>query len=147
MRYQRPDEKGSRVGIELARPVKESLNSYYNDRIAVIRMFDVVLTSKAIEKVKTLMPKEGGKQTFLRVYVAGGGCGGFKYGLSFENKADMLNDFQVEKAGLSIIVDRESATYLEGTEIDYVDSLEGSGFTFTNPNAKSTCSCGQSFTA
>ncbi len=109
--------------------------------------FDVVLTEKAIEKVKSLAPKEGDKPVFLRVYVAGGGCGGFKYGLSFENKVDALNDFKMEKAGIGIVVDRESATYLEGTEIDYVDSLEGSGFTFVNPNAKSTCSCGQSFTA
>ncbi|MBX8631440.1 MAG: iron-sulfur cluster insertion protein ErpA [Candidatus Thermoplasmatota archaeon] len=109
-------------------------------------MFDVVFTEKAISKVKSLMPQNG-KQAYLRVYVAGGGCGGFKYGMTFDEKVDVLNDFQLEKGGVKIVVDRESAAYIEGTEIDYVDSLQGSGFTFSNPNAKSTCSCGQSFSA
>ncbi len=109
-------------------------------------MFDVIFTERAIAKVKTLMPGAEQKPA-LRVFVSGGGCGGFKYGMSFESKVDVLNDFKIEKQGVSVIVDRESATYLEGTEIDYVDSLQGSGFTFSNPNAKTTCSCGQSFTA
>jgi iron-sulfur cluster assembly accessory protein len=111
-------------------------------------MFDLVLTERAIKKVKSLMPQdENQKPVFLRVYIAGGGCGGFKYGMTFDNKLDVLNDFQLEKDGVKIVVDRESAAYLEGTMIDYVDSLQGSGFTFNNPNAKSTCSCGQSFSA
>ena len=109
-------------------------------------MFDIIFTEKAISKVKTLLP-QGGKSAYLRVYVAGGGCGGFEYGMSFDEKVDALNDFQIEKGGVKIVVDRESAAYIEGTEVDYVDSLQGSGFTFSNPNAKSTCSCGQSFTA
>ena len=109
-------------------------------------MFDVIFTERAIAKVKSLVPDENQKPA-LRVYIAGGGCGGFKYGLSFDSKVDVLNDFQVVKDGVKVVVDRESATYLEGTEIDYVDSLQGSGFTFNNPNAKTTCSCGQSFTA
>ncbi len=109
-------------------------------------MFDVIFTERAIAKVKALVPDENQKPA-LRVYIAGGGCGGFKYGLSFDSKVDVLNDFQVVKDGVKVVVDRESATYLEGTEIDYVDSLQGSGFTFNNPNAKTTCSCGQSFTA
>lgn len=109
-------------------------------------MFDLVFTNKAIEKVKALLPVAEQKPA-LRVFISGGGCGGFKYGMSFDTKLDVLNDFQIEKEGVKVIVDRESATYLEGTEIDYVDSLQGSGFTFLNPNAKSSCSCGQSFTA
>ncbi len=109
-------------------------------------MFDVIFTDRAMAKVKALMPAEQ-KTPALRVYVAGGGCGGFKYGLTFDSKLDVLNDYQMDKDGVKVIVDRESATYLEGTEIDYVDSLQGSGFTFSNPNAKTTCSCGQSFTA
>lgn len=109
-------------------------------------MFDLIFTEKALQKVKSLMPEPGQGQS-LRLYVSGGGCGGFKYGMSFDNKTDVLNDFLIDKEGVKVVVDRESATYLEGTEIDYVDSLQGSGFTFTNPNAKSTCSCGQSFTA
>ncbi len=109
-------------------------------------MFDIIFTEKAIDKVKTLIPAGEQKQA-LRLYVAGGGCGGFKYGMNFETKVDALNDFQIEKGGVKVVVDRESATYLEGTEIDYVDSLQGSGFTFSNPNARTTCSCGQSFTA
>lgn len=110
-------------------------------------MFDIVFTDKAIQKVKSLMPVSEGKPKYLRLYIAGGGCGGFKYGMTFDDKIDALNDFQLEKNGLRVVVDRESATYLEGTMIDYMDSLEGSGFTFNNPNARSTCSCGQSFTA
>lgn len=109
-------------------------------------MFDLVFTDKAIEKVKALIP-ESEQKPALRVFISGGGCGGFKYGMSFDSKLDVLNDFQIEKNGVKVVVDRESATYLEGTEIDYVDSLQGSGFTFLNPNAKSSCSCGQSFTA
>jgi len=109
-------------------------------------MFSIIITERAINKVKALMPEDGKAQA-LRVYIAGGGCGGFKYGLTFDSKVDALNDYTIEKEGVKIVIDRESAAYLEGTEIDYVDSLQGSGFTFNNPNARSTCSCGQSFTA
>lgn len=109
-------------------------------------MFDLIFTDRAMQKVRALLPSADEKAA-LRVYVAGGGCGGFKYGLSFDNKVDVLNDYQIVKEGVKVVVDRESAAYLEGTEVDYVDSLQGSGFTFSNPNAKSTCSCGQSFTA
>jgi iron-sulfur cluster assembly accessory protein len=102
------------------------------------------LTPKAIEMVKEAMEAEKLEGHGLRVYVQGGGCAGFQYGLDFDNAA-RPGDFEMQFDGLTVYVDPISAMHLEGTEIDYVMGISGAGFKFNNPTAKTTCGCGSSF--
>jgi len=104
------------------------------------------LTPKAAEKVREIRAAEGLGEQGLRVRVIGGGCSGFSYDLFFEDEISDL-DQRYESHGISMYVDMMSYQYLEGVEIDYVESLHGAGFKFQNPNAKSTCGCGSSFSA
>ncbi len=104
------------------------------------------LTTKAAEKVREIRAAEGLGEQGLRVRVLGGGCSGFSYDLFFEDEISDL-DQRFESHGISMYVDMMSYQYLEGVEIDYVESLHGAGFKFQNPNAKSTCGCGSSFSA
>ena len=106
----------------------------------------LVMTEKAVGKVKELLAEESKQGYGLRVAVQGGGCSGFQYGLTFEN-AERPNDQVLDMNGLKVFVDAMSGMYLEGVQIDYIDSLEGSGFKIENPNASGTCGCGSSFTA
>ena len=106
----------------------------------------LLMTDKAVDKVKELLAEESKTGYGLRVAVHGGGCSGFQYGLTFEN-AQRENDHVLEMNGLKVFVDAMSGMYLEGVQIDYIDSLEGSGFKIENPNASGTCGCGSSFTA
>jgi iron-sulfur cluster assembly protein len=106
----------------------------------------ISLTDQATNQLKTLMQVQGLADLGLRVFVTPGGCSGFNYGMQFENSA-MEGDAIEEREGIRLYVDEFSAQYLEGAEIDYVDELMGGGFTVHNPNAISSCSCGQSFTA
>jgi iron-sulfur cluster assembly accessory protein len=103
----------------------------------------VTLTAVAAEKVRALLEQEGDAQLGLRVFVAGGGCSGLQYGMTLDEAQE--GDTVVEAAGLRVLVDEMSGQYLAGSEIDYVDSLMGAGFTVNNPNAVSTCGCGHSF--
>jgi iron-sulfur cluster insertion protein len=82
----------------------------------------------------------------LRVFVKGGGCHGYQYGMSFESKMSE-DDTLIEKGDVRVIMDSQSAPLLTGTEIDYVESIQGSGFAIKNPQAKTTCGCGSSFSA
>ena len=103
-----------------------------------------MLTGIAAEKVKEIMAQQDPKPAGLRVAVVGGGCSGFQYHMAFEsqpNSTDLVFEFD----GLKVIVDQMSHMYLDGVEIDYVETLEGAGFKFNNPNVKSTCGCGSSF--
>ena len=103
-----------------------------------------VLTDAAAAKVKKLVEEEGNPNLKLRVVVQGGGCSGFQYGFEFdENVAD--DDVQIEKDGVIMLVDAMSLQYLAGAEVDYLEGLEGARFVINNPNAKSTCGCGSSF--
>jgi iron-sulfur cluster assembly accessory protein len=104
----------------------------------------IQLTPKAIEMVKEAMEAEKLQGHGLRVYVQGGGCAGFQYGLDFDN-APRPGDFEMTFDGLTVYVDPISAMHLEGTEIDYVMGISGAGFKFNNPTAKTTCGCGSSF--
>jgi len=105
----------------------------------------VTLTPKAAEMVKITRQQEGIDDSFgLRVAVRGGGCSGFEYALDFEKEA-RDNDLIYEQNGLTIYLDSLSARYLQGTEIDYVLGVSGTGFKFNNPNATGTCGCGSSF--
>jgi iron-sulfur cluster assembly protein len=105
----------------------------------------VTLTEAAASKLRTIMDEKNLTATHgLRVFVAGGGCGGLQYGMTFDsNPRDV--DVVFEQYGLRVIVDPRSVDYIAGANIDYVDSLMGGGFQIENPNAVSTCGCGQSF--
>jgi iron-sulfur cluster assembly protein len=102
------------------------------------------LTEKAAEQVKGLLAKENLEGYGLRVSVAGGGCSGLSYKLVFE-KAEQQGDRVAEQHGVKVFVDPKSYLYLNGVTLDFTDGLNGTGFTFTNPNAKGTCGCGTSF--
>ena len=107
----------------------------------------VELTDSATERVRDLLDREGKLASHgLRLKVVGGGCSGLSYQLGFDDQiTDHDNEFQAGE--VRIIVDDKSAVYLAGTTLDYVDTLQESGFKIDNPNAKSTCGCGQSFGA
>lgn len=103
----------------------------------------VTMTDIAAGKIQELA-KEEENVLGLRVYVKGGGCSGYQYGMAFESKLSD-DDTVIEKDDVKVILDSQSAPLLSGAEIDYVDSLQGSGFSVKNPNAKKTCGCGSSF--
>ena len=104
------------------------------------------LTDKAVAKVKELVAAENKSGYGLRVAIHGGGCSGFQYGLTFED-TQRPTDQVVEIDGLKVYVDAMSGMYLDGVKIDYIDSLDGSGFKIDNPNSSGTCGCGHSFSA
>ena len=105
----------------------------------------VTISAMAEQKIKELIVEEK-DAVGLRIYVKGGGCHGYQYGMAFESKvAD--DDTIIEKGGVQVIMDSQSAPMLQGAEVDYVDSLQGSGFAIKNPQAKTTCGCGSSFSA
>jgi len=104
----------------------------------------ISLTPNAIAKVKDIMAQQNPVPGGLRVGVVGGGCSGFSYSMQFENSAGMM-DKVFDMDGLKVFVDATSVMYLNGCTVDYVETLEGAGFKFENPNVKSTCGCGSSF--
>jgi iron-sulfur cluster assembly accessory protein len=104
----------------------------------------ITLTSNAVAKVKEIMTQQNPVPAGLRVGVVGGGCSGFSYSMQFENGAGMM-DKTFDMDGLKVFVDATSVMYLNGCIVDYVETLEGAGFKFENPNVKSTCGCGSSF--
>jgi iron-sulfur cluster assembly protein len=106
----------------------------------------VQLTPMAVTKVKEILSQQTPEPAGLRVAVVGGGCSGFSYHMAFENQVNKDADNVYEFEGLKVLVDQMSEMYLEGVSIDYIETLEGSGFKFNNPNVKSTCGCGSSFT-
>ena len=104
----------------------------------------VSLTSDAQIRLKELLSKEGNPQLALRIFVSGGGCSGMQYGMAFDDMR-RPQDITIDQDGVQIVIDDFSAPYIRGSEIDYVDSLMGAGFTVHNPNAVHSCSCGHSF--
>lgn len=104
----------------------------------------IALTSTAAEKVKGLISSRPDPTEGLRVGVRGGGCSGFSYFLEF-TESPQEGDRHLESHGVKLFIDKKSYLYLMGTEVDYVDGLAGAGFRFTNPNARRTCGCGESF--
>src|SRR5690606_4308985 len=107
-------------------------------------MSELIFTDKAAAKVKALLAEEKTPGLNLRVYITGGGCAGFSYGFNFDENIQE-DDTQIENAGVKLLVDPMSIQYLEGSEIDYIEGLEGSRFVVNNPNATTTCGCGSSF--
>ena len=106
----------------------------------------VMLTPIAAQKLQQILAEKNLAGYGLRVFISGGGCSGYQYGMAFENTTEE-GDFVFESQGVRVYLDSASAMYLEGANVDYVDSLMGGGFRVENPNAVSTCSCGQSFSA
>ncbi len=104
----------------------------------------LTLTAAAITKVKEIFAQQTPLPTGLRVGVVGGGCSGFSYSMQFENGAGAM-DKTFEFDGLKVYIDATSLMYLQGASVDYIETLEGAGFKFENPNTKSTCGCGSSF--
>ena len=104
----------------------------------------VSITPRAAEKAKALIAEKGVDGGALRVFVVGGGCSGYQYGMSLAHETE-ADDTVIEQSGIRILVDAESAGLITGAEIDYVDDLMKSGFTIFNPTATSTCACGSSF--
>lgn len=104
----------------------------------------VRLTAKAVEMVKDAMAQEGLEGHGIRIGVQGGGCAGFQYSMDFEKDA-REGDMSFEQDGIRLYVDPMSSMYLQGVTVDYVQGLQGAGFKFENPNARTTCGCGSSF--
>ena len=104
----------------------------------------LTITDNAVSKVLHLVEDEGNPELKLRVFVTGGGCSGFQYGFSFDEKV-AEDDTVVEKDGISVLVDSLSFPYLVGSQVDYQEGLEGAKFLVSNPNASATCGCGESF--
>lgn len=105
---------------------------------------EIQFSVRAASKVRDLMDEEGDAELKLRVFVTGGGCSGFSYGFTFDNSVED-DDSCIEQDGIVMLVDSLSYPYLAGAEIDYKEDLQGAQFVVNNPNASSTCGCGNSF--
>jgi iron-sulfur cluster insertion protein len=104
----------------------------------------ISVTDNAVRKVTELLSEEGNDNLKLRVYITGGGCSGFSYGFSFD-ETSREDDTIVQREGVTVLVDSMSIQYLEGSQLDYTEGLQGARFVVSNPNATSTCGCGSSF--
>ncbi len=101
-------------------------------------------TESAVSKVRELIEDEGNENLMLRVFISGGGCSGFQYGFTFDEKTTD-GDTVIDRGGVKLLIDPMSIQYLTGAEIDYTEGLEGAQFVIRNPNAQTTCGCGSSF--
>jgi iron-sulfur cluster insertion protein len=104
----------------------------------------IVITDSAARRIAVLKQQEEAVDSFLRIAVSGGGCSGFQYGLSFDDQRN-ADDFVFEHAGVAVVVDDTSLDLLNGAEVDFVDDMMGAAFQIKNPNAASSCGCGNSF--
>jgi len=110
---------------------------------SAIETTTITMTSAAADKVRELLKQENDPSLGLRIFVAGGGCSGLQYGMTLDEEQE--GDTSVQMEGFRVLVDEMSLGYITGSEVDYVDSLMGAGFTVNNPNAVSSCGCGHSF--
>lgn len=122
----------------------KSVSSAPSFRVGDERLIKV--SPSAAKKVSSLLTKQGRPQGVLRVAVVGGGCSGLQYKMDLQD-APANRDILVESAGIKVVVDPKSALYVTGSELDYVDALQEGGFKVKNPNAATSCSCGESFSA
>ena len=104
----------------------------------------VTMAPGAVAKIKELIAEENNPDLKLRMFVSGGGCSGMQYGFTFEEQANE-DDFDLEFEGIHLLIDAMSSQYLQGAEVDYTESLQGSQFSIKNPQAQTTCGCGSSF--
>lgn len=109
----------------------------------MIETSTVTMTTTAADKVRELVEQENDPTLGLRIFVAGGGCSGLQYGMTLDEEQE--GDTVISQQGFRVFLDEMSVGYIMGSEVDYVDSLMGAGFTVNNPNAVSTCGCGHSF--
>lgn len=109
-----------------------------------IKSFSLKLTDKALNKVKSIMQQQGKENSTLRISVLSGGCSGLTYDMEIINKA-VKTDLNFKQGGVNIAIDKESMDYLNEVSVDFVDTLNESGFKFNNPNATRGCGCGKSF--
>ncbi|MBI2558733.1 iron-sulfur cluster assembly accessory protein [Candidatus Woesearchaeota archaeon] len=105
---------------------------------------DIIITNKAAQKLKEVLKENNKEGSGLRVELVPGGCSGFQYGLELDDSTTDL-DLVIEEKDVKIIISKENLQFLKGAKLDYVDSLQGGGFKISNPNAHSSCGCGQSF--
>lgn len=110
----------------------------------VLEKADIIFSDNAAKKVSTLIEEEKNDNLHLRVYITGGGCSGFSYGFTFD-ESYKEGDSSVENSGVQLVVDPMSYQYLIGATVDYLEDLQGARFIIHNPNAKTTCGCGSSF--
>ena len=106
----------------------------------------IKLTSNAVGKVSQLLQRQGRPEGVLRVAIVGGGCSGLQYKMDLQDRP-ANRDILVESGGVKVVVDPKSALYVTGSELDYAESLQDGGFKVNNPNAATSCSCGESFSA
>ena len=105
----------------------------------------VVITEKAAKEIQRTMEEQDRKEASLRVGVSSGGCNGYNYVLVFDEEYDIDNDQKSEQHGVTVVVDKKSALFLDGTTVDFIDGIDKRGFHFSNPKAARTCGCGSSF--
>jgi iron-sulfur cluster assembly protein len=110
----------------------------------MIEQGTITLTDPALAQLKQLLAKEENPKLALRLFVTGGGCSGMQYGMAFDDNFRPADEV-IEMDGVRVVVDEYTLPYVQGAEIDYIDSLMGAGFTVHNPNAVHSCSCGHSF--
>jgi iron-sulfur cluster assembly accessory protein len=110
---------------------------------SAIETSTITMTTAAAEKIRELLKQENDESLGLRIFVAGGGCSGLQYGMTLDEEQE--GDTVVATEGFRVFIDEMSLGYIVGSEVDYVDSLMGAGFTVNNPNAVSSCGCGHSF--
>ena len=136
---------GHGMSEEQANDVIRQLNeAVANDEAPGAEGKDFVITQKAADKLVSLFKQEKKKDYGLRISIIPGGCSGYSYGLEFDKEVKE-NDFVLQEKGVKVMIDQESLKMIKGAKMDFVDSLQGSGFKITNPNAADTCGCGQSF--
>jgi len=112
---------------------------------SVVETSILSITPSASEKVRELLAQENDPSLGLRIFVAGGGCSGLQYGMTLDEEQE--GDTVISQGNFKVLVDEMSLSYINGSQVDYVDSLMGAGFTVNNPNAVSSCGCGHSFKA
>jgi iron-sulfur cluster assembly accessory protein len=142
--FEPPDFPGGRRWYNLVNGSCEKPREHWSEKIAMA----VILTERAAQEVKRVLEEQKYEPaTLLRVGITGGGCSGFQYSLGFDKTYDAKVDSKYDYHGVSVVVDKKSALFLDGTTVDFYDGLEKRGFTFENPNAQKTCGCGHSFQA
>ncbi len=124
--------------------VSVNISANFGVPLNAATIIDLKFSAAAANKAAILIAEEGNPDLKLRVFVQGGGCSGFQYGFTFDEKVND-GDHEIETGGVTLVVDPMSYEYLGGAEVDYKESLEGSMFVINNPNATSTCGCGSSF--
>jgi len=137
-----PEARSGKLSVE-----GEAATRYNKEPVGFGESINMInVTPSAASKITELLTEENKVEAGLRVFVQGGGCSGFQYGLMIdEGEGDATTDAVIESNGVKLLVDPISARYLRGAEVDFVDNVTGGGFTIKNPNAKSTCGCGSSF--